>query len=51
MIGCLNWCSAMKKKASEEGNFKDWQNYEQMEALWRSRVESAQKQESNRSAG
>lgn len=49
MIGCLNWCTAMKHKAAEDGNFKDWQNYEQMEALWRLRVESAKKQEGSRS--
>ena len=43
MQRCIEWCAKMKTKASEEGNFTDWSNYDKLEAEWRERYARAQK--------
>lgn len=37
MVGCVAWCERMVAKASEEGNYEDWQNYSTLLAQWKGR--------------
>ncbi|AUE22277.1 hypothetical protein [Escherichia phage vB-Eco-KMB14] len=37
MVRCIEWCERMVAKASEEGNYEDWQNYSTLLAQWKGR--------------